>query len=206
MTYRRLLESTLAHALNYIENLDEAPVSATTSLADLCQRLGHPLADKSMDATQVIDELVADVQGGLLGSSGGRFFGWVVGGSVPAALAADWLTSTWDQPAALFASGPAIAIIEEVCGQWLKELLSLPRYVRVLVVSRRTGTEAQEVPPGRKNRGQKGFWRCTTTLKISRKPWWSRWPHSEPRVRPPWPRKQVFRRAPSPDGFAAMLQ
>jgi hypothetical protein len=71
MTYRRLLEVTLAHALNYIESLDEAPVSATASLADLRQHLGHPLADKSMDATQVIDELVADVQGGLLGTSGG---------------------------------------------------------------------------------------------------------------------------------------
>jgi len=127
MTYRKLLESTLGHALRYIDSLDEAPVSATTSLADLRQRLGRPLAGEGMAATQVIDELVADVQGGLLGTSGGRFFGWVVGGSVPAALAADWLTSVWDQPAALFASGPAVAVIEEVCGQWLKELLRLPQ-------------------------------------------------------------------------------
>jgi glutamate/tyrosine decarboxylase-like PLP-dependent enzyme len=117
MTYRRLLESILAHALSFIESLDEGPVSATASLADLRRRLGHPLADKGMDATHVIDELVADVKGGVLGTSGGRFFGFVVGGSVPAALAADWLTSTWDQPAALFASGPAVAVIEEICGQ-----------------------------------------------------------------------------------------
>jgi glutamate/tyrosine decarboxylase-like PLP-dependent enzyme len=135
MTYRRLLESTLAHALNYIESLDEAPVSATASLDDLRQRLGQPLANESMDATQVIDELVADVQGGLLGTSGGRFFGWVVGGSVPAALAADWLTSIWDQPAALYASGPAIAIIEEVCGKWLKELLGLPQQASFAMVT-----------------------------------------------------------------------
>ncbi|MBN2102601.1 aspartate aminotransferase family protein [bacterium] len=126
MTYRSVLESTLAHALSYIENLDEVPVSATAGLAGLRQRLDRPLADEGMDATQVIDELVDDVHGGILGSSGGRFFGWVVGGSVPAALAADWLTSTWDQPAALFASGPATAVIEEVCGRWLKELLGLP--------------------------------------------------------------------------------
>jgi hypothetical protein len=76
MTYRTLLESTLAHALSHIESLDEAPVSATTGLADLRQRLGHQLADEGMDATQVIDQLVADVQGGVLGTSGGRFFGW----------------------------------------------------------------------------------------------------------------------------------
>jgi glutamate/tyrosine decarboxylase-like PLP-dependent enzyme len=135
MTYQRLLESTLAHALSYVESLEEAAVSATTSLADLRLRLGHPLADEGMDATQVIDELVADVQGGVLGTSGGRFFGWVVGGSVPAALAADWLTSTWDQPAALFASGPAIAVIEEVCGQWLKELLGLPQQASFALVT-----------------------------------------------------------------------
>jgi len=135
MTHQRLLESTLAHALSYIESLDKAPVSATTSLADLRQRLGHPLADEGMDATRVIDELVTDVQGGVLGTSGGRFFGWVVGGSVPAALAADWLTSTGDQPAALYASGPAIAVIEEVCGQWLKELLGLPQQASFALVT-----------------------------------------------------------------------
>ena len=135
MTYRRLLESTLAHALSYIESLDKTPISATASLADLRRRLGRPLADEGMDATQVIDDLVADVQGGVLATSGGRFFGWVVGGSVPAALAADWLTSVWDQPAALFASGPAVAVIEEVCGQWLKELLALPQQASFALVT-----------------------------------------------------------------------
>lgn len=127
MTYQRVLESTAAHALDYLESLDESPVSAPASLADLRQRLGRPLANAGMDAAQVIDELVADAQGGVVGSAGGRFFGWVVGGSLPAALAADWLTSTWDQAAALYASGPAIAVIEEICGQWLKELLGLPQ-------------------------------------------------------------------------------
>lgn len=135
MKYRNLLESTLTHALKYIESLNEAPVNATASLSELRQRLGHPLTDQGMEATQVTDELVADVQGGLLGTSGGRFFGWVVGGTVPAALAADWLTSTWDQPAALYASGPAIAVIEEICGKWLKELLGLPQQASFALVT-----------------------------------------------------------------------
>ena len=126
MKYRTVLESTLAHVLRYLESLDHASVSATTSLAELRQRLGRPLIDDGVDATQVINELVTDVQGGVLGSAGGRFFAWVVGGAIPAALAADWLTSTWDQPSALYATGPAIAVIEEVCGKWLKELLGLP--------------------------------------------------------------------------------
>jgi glutamate/tyrosine decarboxylase-like PLP-dependent enzyme len=88
-----------------------------------------------MEATQVIDELVADTAGGILGSAGGRFFGWVIGGSLPAALAADWLTATWDQNAARYSGGPAIAVIEEVCGVWLKELLALPQGASFALVS-----------------------------------------------------------------------
>ncbi|GAB3923885.1 aminotransferase class V-fold PLP-dependent enzyme [Kribbella albertanoniae] len=88
--------------------------------------MGRGLPEVGMTAEDVIDELVRDVDGGLLGSAGGRFFGWVIGGGVPAALAADWLTATWDQNAALYACGPAEAVIEEITGAWLKELLGLP--------------------------------------------------------------------------------
>ena len=126
MKYRRVLERTFTHAVDYLEHLDRSSVSATIGLTELRARLARPLAHEGMDAMHVIDELVADVEGGVLGTAGGRFFGWVVGGAVPAALAADWLTSTWDQPNALYASAPAEAVIEEVCGQWLKELLELP--------------------------------------------------------------------------------
>ncbi|MEM7316532.1 MAG: aminotransferase class V-fold PLP-dependent enzyme, partial [Planctomycetota bacterium] len=59
--------------------------------------------------------------------SSGRFFAWVIGGSLDSALAADWLTSTWDQNAALFSCSPAAAVVEEVAGEWLKELFDLPR-------------------------------------------------------------------------------
>ncbi|MBB4935141.1 glutamate/tyrosine decarboxylase-like PLP-dependent enzyme [Lipingzhangella halophila] len=82
--------------------------------------------EEGSDDAQVIDELVRDSQAGVLASAGGRFFGWVIGGGIPAALAADWLTSTWDQNAALYACGPAVAIIEEITGDWLKQLLRLP--------------------------------------------------------------------------------
>lgn len=121
-----VLERALHHALNYLEGLEEGSVSATASLEALRGRLAFPLADKGQDPRAVIDDLVAGVEGGLLGSAGGRFFAWVIGGSLPAALAADWLTSTWDQNAALHACSPAEAVIEEVCGDWLKALLGLP--------------------------------------------------------------------------------
>ncbi len=79
-----------------------------------------------MDPVRVIEELVRDVKGGILGMPGGRFYAWAIGGSLPAALAADWLTSAWDQNAALYACSPAAAVVEEVVGVWLKDLLCIP--------------------------------------------------------------------------------
>ncbi len=125
-SYRTVLEQTLGHALRYLDNLEHEPVAPRASLSDLRRRFARPLPQQGLSADQVISELVNDAAGGIVGSAGGRFFGWVIGGSVPAALAADWLTSTWDQNAALYAAGPAEAVIEEVCGAWLKDLLGLP--------------------------------------------------------------------------------
>ena len=83
----------------------------------------------------MVDELVAAVEGGILGTAGDRFFGWVIGGSLPAALAADWLTSAWDQNVALYACAPAAAVVEEVAGEWLKDLLGLPSSARFALVT-----------------------------------------------------------------------
>ena len=116
----RTLERATAAAREYLDSLDTASVAATTSLVELRRRLSHPLRDEGQDSTVVIDELIRNVDGGLSGSAGGRFYGWVIGASLPAALAADWLTSTWDQNACLYACGPAAAVVEEVCGDWLK--------------------------------------------------------------------------------------
>jgi glutamate/tyrosine decarboxylase-like PLP-dependent enzyme len=124
--YQVPLERALAHALAHLRRIDDAPVAATVPLEDLRDRLGQPLDETGVDAAQVIDELVAGCAGGIVGSTGGRFFGWVMGGATPAALAADWLTSAWDQNAASVATSPAEAVLEEICGVWLKELLGLP--------------------------------------------------------------------------------
>jgi len=124
--FRPALERALAIALDHLGSLEHTSVAATATLAELRERLSRPLADDGVDAARVVDDLAADVAGGLLGTAGGRFFGWVIGGSTPAALAADWLTSAWDQNAALYACAPAMAVVEEVCGRWLKEILGLP--------------------------------------------------------------------------------
>ncbi|NHZ38932.1 pyridoxal phosphate-dependent decarboxylase family protein [Massilia aquatica] len=125
--FRPALERALSHALDHLDHLEQQPVGARASLDTLRNRLSRPLADAGLPAAQVIDELAADTAGGINGSAGGRFFGWVIGGALPAALAADWLTSAWDQNAATFACAPAVTVIEEVCGGWLKDLLGLPR-------------------------------------------------------------------------------
>ena len=116
-----------AHAVRYLETLDTRPVAATIGLQDLRDRLGVPLARAGTPAGDVIDELVTATAGGHLGSAGGRFFAWVIGGALPSALAADWLASTWDENAALYACGPASAVVEEIAGEWLKDVLDLPR-------------------------------------------------------------------------------
>jgi glutamate/tyrosine decarboxylase-like PLP-dependent enzyme len=64
--------------------------------------------------------------GGIIASAGPRYFGFVIGGSVPAALAADWLVSAWDQDAGLYACGPAAAVVEDVAAGWLLDLFGLP--------------------------------------------------------------------------------
>ena len=125
--YRKPLEASLANALSYLSSLDRNSVGATADLHTLRGRLAKPLANEGVAPEEVICELVRDVEGGIIGSAGGRFFAWVIGGSVPAALAADWLTSAWDQNAGLYAAAPAAAMVEEIAGNWLKEILGLPK-------------------------------------------------------------------------------
>ncbi len=122
-----VLDTTVAAAKAWLQNLDDQPVGATATLNDLRSTIRSKLENEGLAADQVINELVHSTKGGLHASAGGRFFAWVIGGSVPSALAADWLTSTWDQNAALYACGPAASVIEEIAGEWIKELLDLPR-------------------------------------------------------------------------------
>lgn len=133
--FRKPLEAAFASAFSYLEILDQAPVGVTADLSSLRTRLRKPLQNEGVAPERVISELVEDVDGGILGSAGGRFFGWVIGGSLPAALAADWLSSAWDQNAALYACAPAAAVVEEVAGKWLKEILGLPAQCSFALVS-----------------------------------------------------------------------
>jgi glutamate/tyrosine decarboxylase-like PLP-dependent enzyme len=120
------LERALRASVEFLDGHDMAPVAASASRTELFARVNQPLTDSGLAPEIVIDQLVAAVDGGVNRIGGGRFYAWVNGGSVPAALAADWLAGAWDQNAGLFAVSPAASVVEEVAGVWLKDLLHLP--------------------------------------------------------------------------------
>lgn len=130
------------HAVAWLDGLNDRPVATTASLDQLRTRFGRPLADDGVAPALVIDELVADAADGILGSQSGRFFSWVIGGSIPSAMAADWLTTVWDQNAGIHACSPAASVVEEVVADWLKDLFRLPVDCSVGFV---TGTQMAHV-------------------------------------------------------------
>ena len=103
------------------------PVAPSRSAELLAAEYGSTIPENPTDAGAVIDELATWAEPGLMAMPSGRFFGWVIGGTLPAALAADWLVSAWDQNAAIRFATPAAAAAEEVAGNWLLDVLDLPR-------------------------------------------------------------------------------
>jgi glutamate/tyrosine decarboxylase-like PLP-dependent enzyme len=123
---RELLRETADYAADFLESLPERPVMPPIDLGDLRERMGGPVPDGPSDPHEVVKELAAVGGEAAVAIPGPRYFGFVIGGAVPASLAADWLTSTWDQNAGLYVAGPAAAVAEEVAGEWLADLLGLP--------------------------------------------------------------------------------
>ncbi|HEX8487422.1 MAG TPA: pyridoxal-dependent decarboxylase [Propionibacteriaceae bacterium] len=123
---RKILERVTDEADTFFSNLSQRPVSARSDVDEVAVALGRPLGNEGDDPLSVIEELIAGAEPGLLATPSGRFFGWVIGGVLPAALAADWLTSVWDQNAGLLVSSPASAGAERVAAGWLLDLLGLP--------------------------------------------------------------------------------
>jgi len=124
---RRVLERAAEHAFAWLDGLEARPVATTATSAEMRTRLARPLPERPTDPIEVIDDLVADTAGGILGSQAGRFYGWVIGGDTPASMAADWLTTAWDQNSGVQACAPALAVVEEVAAGWLRELFELPQ-------------------------------------------------------------------------------
>jgi glutamate/tyrosine decarboxylase-like PLP-dependent enzyme len=132
---RELLRRTADIAADFLDTLDERPIPPAARVEELRASLGGPLPAAPIDPLEVVEALAEAAEPGVVGIPSGRYFGFVIGGALPAALAADWLTSTWDQNAGLVIGGPSAAVVEEVAGEWLKELLGIPAHASFSLVT-----------------------------------------------------------------------
>jgi glutamate/tyrosine decarboxylase-like PLP-dependent enzyme len=128
---RTLLDLARDHAATFIGQLPDRHVGARATRDEIRAALSVPLTDEGEDPAAVLNALASGVDRGLMACAGPRYFGFVIGGSLPVALAADWMTSAWDQNAGIYATSPAASVIEDIAREWLLELFDLPRSASV---------------------------------------------------------------------------
>ena len=124
---RELLNAAAERAIRYLETIDGRSVAPSPRAVAALARLDEPLPEGPSDPKAVLATLDELASPASMAMAGGRFFGWVIGGSLPATVAANWLTTTWDQNAAGFQSSPGAVAVEQVALRWLLEALRLPR-------------------------------------------------------------------------------
>ena len=132
---RALLEQALRHVATYRESLGQRPVAPLLEVNSLRAALGGELSDSGIAPQQVIEQLITGAEPGLVTTTGPRYFGFVTGGALDAATCADILATGWDQCAFNAVLSPAAAVVEEVAGSWLKQLLGLPAHASFGLVS-----------------------------------------------------------------------
>jgi hypothetical protein len=120
-----VLDRAMTHALRRLESAPTRRVPATGTADDAVRRLGGELPVAGQPGPAVVGRLAAAVEPGLMANASGRFFGWVMGSSLPAAVAADWLVSAWDQNAGTRDATPGVVAAEEVAAAWLLQLVSI---------------------------------------------------------------------------------
>lgn len=121
-----LLANVKEHASAWFASVDQRAVRATVSAQELRRALGGPLPQEGTAPEAVTEALANAGMEGAIASTGPRYFGFVVGGNLPAAVAADWLVSAWDQNSGIYALSPLVSVIEQITGSWLRELAGLP--------------------------------------------------------------------------------
>ena len=130
-----LLRSVADYAATYLAGSVVRPVSVAASTAQLREALGGPLPAVGQSAEEVLRALIAGGEPGLMSSTSGRFFGFVMGGAYPVGVATEWLMSVWDQCAALYATSPTASVAEEASVGWLTHLFGLPASVSAGITS-----------------------------------------------------------------------
>jgi len=121
-----LLDEAVRSAIAYIDSLPDRPVGRPADVDALRTALGAPLTAEGDGNHAALQALVAGAEDGIVATAGPRYFGFVIGGSLPVGLAAEWLASAWDQNAGMHVAAPAVAVIEDVVLAWLRDLLGLP--------------------------------------------------------------------------------
>ncbi len=124
--YERVLEVANERARRYLAEAPDRPVREQASVEELRTALTRELPEQGEDPAKVVEELADAAEPGLIALASPRYFGFVIGGTLPAALGADWLVTAWDQIASLYVCGPSAGVAEEVAGRWVLELLDLP--------------------------------------------------------------------------------
>jgi glutamate/tyrosine decarboxylase-like PLP-dependent enzyme len=137
MATRALLMDVAERAERYLAGLPERSVAPNAASLDAMQQLVHPLPVEGTDPAEVLAMLDSIGSPATVASAGGRYFGFVTGGTLPAALAANWLAGAWDQNSAMRVMSPVAATLEDVVLGWMVDVLGLPRKAGVGFV---TGT------------------------------------------------------------------
>jgi glutamate/tyrosine decarboxylase-like PLP-dependent enzyme len=124
--YERVLEVAEERARRFLAEVPDRPVRERASVEELRRSLDRELPQAGEDPAKVVEELAEAAEPGLIALGSPRYFGFVIGGTLPAALGAEWLTTAWDQIASLYVCGPSASVAEEVAGRWVLDLLGLP--------------------------------------------------------------------------------
>src|SRR3954452_16520378 len=124
---REILSEAAERSIRYLEGLSDRAVTPDPAAVAGLSALDVPLQHDPMDACAVLAELDDIASGATMAMAGPRFYGFVIGGSLPAALAANWLAGAWDQNTGLYNVTPGTSHLEQVSLRWLLDLLDLPR-------------------------------------------------------------------------------
>jgi glutamate/tyrosine decarboxylase-like PLP-dependent enzyme len=124
--YKNVLQIAAAHAQSWLDGMPARDVNPARNANEIAIDFGSDLPSGPTDPSVVVEKLATAGEAGLMAMGSGRFFGWVIGGTLPASLGADWLVSAWDQNSASRIATPTTAAVEEIAAKWLLDLLGLP--------------------------------------------------------------------------------
>ena len=123
----QILRRAFHHAGTFLRSLPDRPVGPRATRDELVAALGVELTEEGEDDSLVLDALAAAADRGTMATAGPRFFGFVIGGSLPVTVATDWMLSAWDQNSGIYVASPLVSVLEDVAREWLLDLLMLPR-------------------------------------------------------------------------------